>query len=501
MAFLMSAVNVTAPTGAWEWFILDVFGFIANYGWRIVLFVVLLKLILSPLDFYQKYKMRKNQRITEKVKPQLEKFEKQCNGDKNAVQKKQMELFKKEGYSYFSACLPLIITLVLFISFYSALQSVSRFMEFKQYVDMYDSYMTAYEDSGFNYKAKINPTAYVKLSRFCGAAEDGDEVNYEEIDKWLNTVFSGSEEEATQKLNAYMGRAEISAIYNESNKRIVDIDKKLMQYKSDYVDKGLSYSDFVEDYGGEYTVGYFTTYETDGGGKRTEIKDEQKEKEFYFVMSMSVLMQARAQEFTVEAFEENRTSFIWIKSLWVADVPWVNSLEDWSAFNNKFGGDYLKSGNGGNKGKVFVDENGKTDETMFADLGNAGTFEIVTARIREKPEVYKTNGYLILVILVIGLSLTSQFISTRQQKKAGQIAQGSGLGMMKVMMWVMPIMLTVFALTTSSAFTLYMVTNSAVSLILNFVTTAIVNLTDGNRKNKDVIIKHGRIDPNDKINK
>ena len=58
------------------------------------------------------------------------------------------------------------------------------------------------------------------------------------------------------------------------------------------------------------------------------------------------------------------------------------------------------------------------------------------------------------------------------------------------------------ALTSSSAFTLYMVANSIMTLIVNFLTTFIVNLTDGTYNKKEVeVIRHGRIDPNDKINK
>ncbi|MBR2970813.1 MAG: YidC/Oxa1 family membrane protein insertase [Clostridia bacterium] len=156
MAFLMSAVDVTAPSGLWEWLIINVFGFIGNYGWRIVVLVVFLKLLLSPLDFYQKYKMRKNQRITENLQIQMKKLEKQYGADKRTLQQKQMELQKKAGFSYMSACLPMIVTLVLFITFYTALRSVSAYMEFRQYVEMHDAYVISYTESGFDYKMRTN---------------------------------------------------------------------------------------------------------------------------------------------------------------------------------------------------------------------------------------------------------------------------------------------------------------------------------------------------------
>ena len=464
MAFLMSAVDVAAPGGVWEWFILNVFGFISNYGWRVVVFVILLKLVLSPLDFYQRYKMRKNQRITEALKPQLEKLEKQYGNDKEALQRKQMELNKKAGFSYMSACIPLIITLVLFITFYTALRSVSAYMEFKQYVEMYDSYVTAYEESGFDYTSRINQNF---------AFNSGD-INYAEIDAWLNEVIKDED-----TLNSYIGSEEVNELFAAVT--VNNPAKTLVRYKTDYIDQGKSYSDYVSEHRGD------------------TIKDSNAD----FNLAMSILMQVRAQEATVKAFEENRTSFLWIKSLWVADVPWANSVPDWSSFKKTMTSikkyHYLEWD--ANPGKVYI---GDADgQTKFNDMANEATYKIVTAKVRDDAKLYKTNGYLIMVILVVGLSLLSQFITTRQQKKSGQLNDAqAGAGMMKMMMWIMPLMLAAFALSSSSAFTLYMVTNSAMTLIINLITTLIVNLMDGGFKKKNtVVVKHGRLDPNDRINK
>ena len=60
-----------------------------------------------------------------------------------------------------------------------------------------------------------------------------------------------------------------------------------------------------------------------------------------------------------------------------------------------------------------------------------------------------------LAVLVVGLSVLSQFITNRQQKKSGQIMENTGMGTMKAMMFVMPVMLAVFALTSNSAFSVH----------------------------------------------
>lgn len=464
MAFLMSAVDVTAPSGLWEWLIIDVFGFIGKYGWRIVVLVVFLKLILSPLDFYQKYKMRKNQRITESLKPQMDKLAKQYGEDKQALQQKQMELQKKAGFSYMSACIPMIVTLVLFITFYTALRSVSAYMEFRQYVEMHNSYVTAYNESGFDYIVRTNGGMDYALS--------ADGVDFDDIDAWLSDVY-----ESNDKLSAKIDTTELKGQFDYVT--VIDPASTLLRYKTEYIDQNKSYSDFVADYAGRSI---------------TELSEEDGD----FILSMSILMQARAQEATVEAFEQKRTQFVWIKSLWVADVPWANSLPEWDTFESSMSKNgYLVSDINANPSEVYRD-----NENLYNDLIKESTYNMVTASVRSDDKLYKTNGYLIMVVLVVGLSLLSQFITQRQQKKAGQITDGQNMGMMKAMLWMMPIMLAVFALTSSSAFTVYMVANSLMTLMINFITTFIVNLTDGTyRKNEVQVIKHGRADPNDKINK
>ena len=148
MAFLnslISANTVQAPTGLWEWLILTGFDFVVNYGWRVVLFTVCLKLLLSPLDIYQRYKARKNEKIMRRIKPQLEKLQKQYP-DKTEFQRKQMELQKKEGYSMFSSCLPSILTLVIFITLLVGLNNISAYMNFKEYKELYDVYNVSVQE-------------------------------------------------------------------------------------------------------------------------------------------------------------------------------------------------------------------------------------------------------------------------------------------------------------------------------------------------------------------
>jgi len=82
----------------WRWLILDVFySWIPDYGWCVIVFTLVLKLALSPIDIYQRIQMKKNQRITEKLKPEIEKLEAQYKDNPQALQQKKTELNKKNG--------------------------------------------------------------------------------------------------------------------------------------------------------------------------------------------------------------------------------------------------------------------------------------------------------------------------------------------------------------------------------------------------------------------
>ena len=98
----------------------------------VILFTVVLKLITLPFDYASKASMRKNSIKMEKMRPELEKLQKQYADNKELYNQKMMALYKKNGYSMFGACLPTILTLVIFIVAINAFTDYSKFQN-KQY--------------------------------------------------------------------------------------------------------------------------------------------------------------------------------------------------------------------------------------------------------------------------------------------------------------------------------------------------------------------------------
>ena len=115
-------------------------GITSSVAGGIILFTLLLKLITTPFDVMSKISTRKNAIKMEKMRPELEKLQKQYADDKKLYQQKMMALYKKNGYSMFGACLPTIITLVIFIVAITGFNNYSSYQNLTYFYNMSNSY-------------------------------------------------------------------------------------------------------------------------------------------------------------------------------------------------------------------------------------------------------------------------------------------------------------------------------------------------------------------------
>ena len=109
-------------------------------GLGIILFTLILKTIVLPLDIYSRYKMKKQSLLMKAMRPQMEKLQKQYANDKQMYNQKVMELQKSHGISMFGACLPMIVSLVIFIVVFNAFSTYSQYANLKSYNGMVEKY-------------------------------------------------------------------------------------------------------------------------------------------------------------------------------------------------------------------------------------------------------------------------------------------------------------------------------------------------------------------------
>ena len=95
---------------------------VGNYGWSIVLFTLLIRLVLLPLDI----KSKKSMRQMSKIQPELQKLQKKYANDKDKLNQKTMELYRKEHVSPTAGCLPMLISLPILWIMFSAMRTVGN---------------------------------------------------------------------------------------------------------------------------------------------------------------------------------------------------------------------------------------------------------------------------------------------------------------------------------------------------------------------------------------
>ena len=102
-----------------------------SVGIAIILFSLALKLITLPFDVYQRVSMRKQNLKMKQNQARMEKLQKQYANDKETYNQKVMEMYKENGISMFSSCLPMILSMVIFFIAIGAFNSFAAYSNVK----------------------------------------------------------------------------------------------------------------------------------------------------------------------------------------------------------------------------------------------------------------------------------------------------------------------------------------------------------------------------------
>ena len=93
---------ITRPMG----FIIEhIYGFVQNYGWAIIIFTVLIKLVVLPLTVKSQKAMKKQQ----KVQPYIAELQKKYANDQQKLQQEMMKVYKENNISMAGGCLAKLI--------------------------------------------------------------------------------------------------------------------------------------------------------------------------------------------------------------------------------------------------------------------------------------------------------------------------------------------------------------------------------------------------------
>lgn len=415
----------------------------------IIIFTLILKLITLPFDFISRASMRKNSLKMEEMRPELEKLQKQYADNKELYNQKMMALYKKNGYSMFGACLPTILTLIIFIV------AINAFTDYSKYQNKLDFYNMSQSYNAVLYAGIEIDGEYIKQ-------EDGSIViNNEEIYKLVenskNTdvkissnevvITAKWEETVSESITTNKLKVETANGYTviTQNFDIVNGAPKFGSYEFSVSSikegaKACEENNFLKNSDGD-------TF-TDAFSKALLENSELTADAFAdaFINNIQSLMAAKT-------YRENQSSFLWIQNIWVTDSPMKHPIEsDWKTFKQTHG------------------YNGDAEE----DIGQE-RYELLIAQLEK--EKNEPNGYFILVILTAGLSLLSQIVMSKSQKAQMELqtVDGQGAQTQKMMTWMMPIMMAIFAFMYTSAFSIYIILSTVISMLTTFGINFIVD--------------------------
>ncbi|MCH9032135.1 MAG: membrane protein insertase YidC [candidate division Zixibacteria bacterium] len=101
------------------WLLPVLYSIIPNYGFVIILFGILIKVITWPLS----RKQVKSMAAMRDLQPRIEKLKEKHKNNPQAMQKAQMKLFKEAGVNPLASCLPLLPQMPLFFALFSVFNS------------------------------------------------------------------------------------------------------------------------------------------------------------------------------------------------------------------------------------------------------------------------------------------------------------------------------------------------------------------------------------------
>lgn len=397
----------------------------------IVLFTLLLKLVTVPFDIVSRVQMRKNSLIMEDMRPELERLQKQYANDKVLYNQKMMALYKKNGYSMFGACLPTIITLVIFIVAINAFTNYSRYQNKVYFWEMSKAY---------------NNAIYAGLT--IDKDFDGEYIKQDESTGRL--VFD--DKAIIEDANGGKTKDGFTVILTEESgvKYYLISTNGYTSYKKAY---SINEGGEISASGGEYFI--------DGTKINDEIKVGEKTIADYLADNKTAadFISDLGSIYAAESFHEQieGSKFLWVKNIWVTDSPSAHPVESsWDKFKSSYS----------------YKEEEDTTKTSNMDEKKYG---LLIADLTEEQE--DSNGYFILAIITAGMAFLMQFVTSKSQKASMELqtVNGQGAQTQKIMMWMMPIMMAFFAFMYTAAFSIYLILSQGISILFTLLINYLID--------------------------
>ena len=404
-------------------------GGVGIVGVGIILFSLCLKLIVLPFDIYQRISMRKQNIKMKDNQERMEKLQKQYANDKEMYNRKLMEMYKENGISMFSSCLPMILSLVIFIVAINAFNAYAQYANVQNYNLMVDAYNA-------------------KIESYC------PELTAENVAFGEDTITI---KDGESYIYYTVGNTNKYTAYSEDVKKSIENAKE----KKFYVDSAAVSAD-------ETLMAAIKPLVTENNVEQAMYE--------YFV--------DQAQLAVVDVYNAQvteNTGFLWIKNIWATDATYKHPVLTYKEFETEARREEFKI----NGQKVEF-----SGVTKYTNAYTKDAYETITEKLA--PQKAQANGYYILIALSIATILVQQLVMMRSQKEQQKFSSvdGQGASQQKMMLIIMTVMFAIFSFMYSSAFSIYMITSNVFSLLSTIIINKLVDVHMAKKEAQAVEVKN-----------
>ncbi len=408
-------------------------------GVGIILFSLALKLITLPFDIYQRISMRKQNLQMAANKEKMEKLQKQYANDKEKYNQKVMEMYKANGISMFSSCLPMILSMIIFIVAINAFNAYAQYSNVENYNTMVDAYNQS-------------------MLTYCLKDEELTEASYEQLVEVVVTPNEGGN--GSTVTYTVKGTDAADFIYYKVYDTLANGETQLGKAEAISYIKSYPSKEYFVDEARAMAHSEIGADVTAYVGEHTDVEQGVAVKDY---------LVDKAKKAVVVAYEEKvkpNTSFLWIKNIWATDASYKNPVLSASDFVTEA------------KREEF-EVNGKDISygsiVYYTNAYKTDTYDVVTDYLDEAKGA--ANGYFILIALSIGTILLQQWIMNRSQKEQQKYSSVDGQqgSQQKMTMIIMTVMFAIFSFMYSAAFSIYMVTSNLFSMLSTLVINKLVD--------------------------
>lgn len=379
----------------------------------VIIFTLALKTLVLPLDIYSRVKMRKQSLLMENMRPEMEKLQKQYANDKQMYNQKLMELQRANGYNPLGACLPTLISLVIFMVVFSSFSQYSQYANLSSYNDMTKAYSSA-------------------------------------VNSYVQTVETGNDKDEYFLIVAVKDGESSYTIdipdHKDENGLLVDANGEEVKVYGYFIDY-----DKFENHFNKVKADLPDEWFEEWGNKTLANLETEKEKD----SMVKAFVRLRARSAAATYYEDNKqqTSLIWIGNVWYPDSMLNKEVPDFSNFRSAI-----------------------TRAAGSIDANYADSYNEVTYNLQAQKNTYNGYFVLIVLAIGFMFLQQFITMRSQKAASEFSSVDGQGARTNKMMMIMMPIIFGFFSFFYSAAFSIYMIVNTLYSFISTLIINKIVSV-------------------------